>query len=198
MLMLVLFGCATSSERDEALELSGPIVLAASIGGPRTAPPKNVFPVLQVVPGTILGNPLDSPVIPIAPAGATEFRFSHADLEQSFSKEAMPQTPASLARGVTVLPQATRIARAGTFGNDQHGTFSGGAFVVGDSARPLVLIYVDRPSEILGSASAGGDTYRFDVSLQTSGFYWLTTTDGGDVVLADSVAGITYVLLRED
>jgi hypothetical protein len=83
----------------------------------------------------------------------TEFSLSYLHIEP---KEAR------LARLAPAVLQADGIDPIGT-----------AQWLDPSSARPLLLVYVDRPARITGQTLARGVTVRYDVSVEVPGYVWI-------------------------
>lgn len=48
-----------------------------------------------------------------------------------------------------------------------------------ESGKPLMLVYMDRPAQIQGSFSRGGETIRYDIRAALPGYVWIGTVQAG-------------------
>ena len=76
---------------------------------------------------------------------------------------------------LAIEPRETRLTRVGTFTMDAalQNRVGSTAFIDGETAEILVLIYVDRACTIVGRTRGAGHEYRYDASIPQPGFTWL-------------------------
>lgn len=84
-------------------------------------------------------------------------------------------------RFLKVAPAGTRLARLTPVALQRDGIEPVGTvdWVDARSRRPLMLVYVDRPSRVEGSLARGGETIRFDIRAVRPGYVWIGGTERG-------------------
>lgn len=98
---------------------------------------------------------------------------STTQIEQELSKLARPFDEQETA--ILVEPAATRVARLKTYViSEFDGEAVGTARWQASKHRSeLLLVYFDRPCQVLGSLFFAGQEHRFDVRVPEAGLYWL-------------------------
>ena len=76
---------------------------------------------------------------------------------------------------LAVKPRETKLARVGTFTMDAllQNRLGSTAFIDGETAEVLVLIYIDRACTIVGRTHGTEHEYRYDAVIPQPGFTWL-------------------------
>jgi hypothetical protein len=127
-----------------------------------------VFP---FIPGALYGSPQSKGAF-MATTDA-DLRFSLEIAAQSSQVDLAAAT--SKVAGVVVEPESTRFVRMGTFPFDaQSGEAIGGGGLVDPITREAVLlVYVDRPCTMRGTAKFGDATLEHDLRFSKVGFHWV-------------------------
>lgn len=85
-------------------------------------------------------------------------------------------------RFLRIVPQDARLARLAPAALQRNGIEPVGTveWLDGPSGRPLMLVYIDRPARIAGSATRSGETIRYDIRAAKPGYVWIGATQAGN------------------
>jgi hypothetical protein len=135
--------------------------------------------IFGAIPGTIFG----SPQAPYTTAEADTISGLAFNLDQlsDFRGQATALTPKAVSSGLVVTPANTRLLRVSTGFeiSDVREQRSFVGFADSDPKHTLILAYFDQPCRVTGTILTppriGEATkHRFDITIQKSGFHWLS------------------------
>jgi len=135
-----------------------------------------VFPYIV---GDLYGSPnTGSFVVPMSQSGKS-FTLDLNRSQQALESELGP-TEFSL-RFLKIAPADARFARLTPVALQRNGIEPVGTveWRDGQSGRPLMLVYIDRPARIEGSFTRGGETMRYDIRAALPGYVWIGTVQAG-------------------
>lgn len=150
---------------------------AVEVIGPRPAGYRLVFPYIV---GDLYGSPNTGDFVrPVsqAPGGFTlDLNRTQDALESELGR-----TDFSL-RFLKITPPEARIARLAPVALQRRGIDPVGTvdWLDGQSHRPLMLVYIDRPARIAGSLTRGGETIRYDIRASKPGYVWVAGIRAGE------------------
>ena len=78
-------------------------------------------------------------------------------------------------RFMKITPRDARLARLAPVALQRDGIEPVGTmdWLDAQSHKSLMLVYVDRPARIEGSAVRGGETFRYDIRIANPGYVWI-------------------------
>lgn len=171
-LLLSLPSCSRGPQHPEwvihsSLEVIGPV----PAGGYRL-----VFP---YVVGDFYGAPTTGDFVAPVSRSAGGFTLDLNRTQKALESELGP-TDFSL-HFLRIVPRETRLARLAPAALQRNGIEPVGAveWLDGRSGRPLMLVYIDRPARIAGSATRSGETIRYDISVAKPGYVWIGAIRAG-------------------
>ena len=85
-------------------------------------------------------------------------------------------------RSLHIVPADARFARLTPVALQRNGIEPIGSVEWRDaqSRRPLMLVYIDRPAQIEGAFTRGGETIRYDIRSGNSGYVWVGAKQAGE------------------
>ena len=131
--------------------------------------------VLPYISGGIFGNPNNTPVFRKRLSGDYSFSIHTDDFIRRVDRGASILEDFWYAKGLSMRPNTTKIARIGTFAyNTVTNTAAGsGSFMDKESQDNLILIYVDNKCQVSGSVTLHGKQYIHDIEFPSEGFHWI-------------------------
>lgn len=171
-LLLALSACSREPHHSDwvihsSLEVIGPL----PTGGYRL-----VFP---YVVGDFYGAPNTGNFVAPVSRSAGGFTLDLNRTQKALESELGP-TDFSL-RFLRIVPREARLARLAPAALQRNGIEPVGAVEWLDepSGRPLMLVYIDRPARIAGSATRNGETIRYDIRAAKPGYVWIGAIQAG-------------------
>ncbi|HUN71341.1 MAG TPA: hypothetical protein VMU52_03440 [Steroidobacteraceae bacterium] len=146
------------------------------IGAPPAGGYRLIFPYIV---GDFYGAPnTGSFVVPVSRT-AGGFTLDLNRTQDDLEKELGP-TDFEL-RFMRIKPRDARLARLTPIALQRDGIEAVGRmdWLDGQSRRPLMLVYVDRPARIEGSDTRDGKTIRYDIRVANPGYVWIGATGSG-------------------
>ncbi len=146
------------------------------IGPPPAGGYRLIFPYIV---GDLYGSPNTGAFV--APVSLTPSAFT-LDLNRSQDYLARSLAPTDFElRIMKITPRDARLARLTPVALQRDGIEPVGRMDWMDarSHRVLMLVYVDRPARIEGSASRDGNTIRYDIRVANPGYVWIGATPRG-------------------
>lgn len=134
-------------------------------------PRRAVRLVFPFIPGALYGSPQRVGAFMTTTDADLRFRL---EVSAQSSQVDLAATSSSVA-GVEVEPSTARFVRIGTFPFDAESgePIGGGGWVDPITREAVLLVYVDRPCTIRGSARFGDMTLEHDLSFSRVGFHWV-------------------------
>ena len=163
--LLVLSGCGGPHHPGWVIHSSVQVVGPLPASGYRL-----VFPYIT---GDLYGSPnTGSFVVPVSQS-ADGFTLDLNRTQPALDSELGP-ADFSL-RFLKIVPADARFARLTPVALERNGIEPVGSVEWRDglSRRPLMLVYIDRPAQIQGSFTRGGETVRYDIRSGNSGYVWV-------------------------
>lgn len=147
-----------------------------TIGSPPAAGYRLVFPYIV---GDFYGSPDTGDFVAPVSRAPGAFTLDLNRTQKELESELGP-TDFSL-RFLEILPHDARLARLAPAALQRNGIEPVGAVEWLDAGthRPVMLVYFDRPAQIEGSLTRGGETIRYDVHAAKAGYVWIGETHPG-------------------
>ena len=165
-LLAVLSGCSRPHHPGWVIHSS------VEVRGPRpdAAGYRLIFPYIV---GDLYGSPNTGSFVAPVSQSPGDFTLDLNRTQQALESELGP-TEFSL-RFLRITPAEARFARLTPVALERNGIEPIGPAEWRDaqSGRPLMLVYIDRPAQILGSFSRGGKTIRYDIRAALPGYVWI-------------------------
>jgi hypothetical protein len=154
------------------------------------------------IPGAIFGSP-EPPYTTAEADTISGLAFNLAQLTD-IRGQAAALTPKAVASGLVVSPANTRLLRVATGFKisdvREQRPFVG--FADSDPKHTLILAYFDRPCRVTGtivtpSRIGEATKHRFDITIQKSGFHWLSISskDANDLAVIRQASGSVKPIL---
>ena len=185
---LVLDGCSKPPPPNPDWILRGQLIFVSDdLVGERPALPREAFRLfLPYIAGDLYGSPTTGDFIN-ATIGS-DYRFE-IDLNRSHPALLASLQPTELSVSyLHVEPAAARLARLAPLVLQADGIEPVGraSWMDGDSRRPLLLLFLDRPANITGQTTVAGRPLRYAIEATSPGYVWvvLQTRTDGDVYVA--------------
>jgi hypothetical protein len=118
----------------------------------------------------------------VAPVGSTPGGFT-LDLNRAQAALEKELGPVDFTlQFLRIVPHDTRIARLAPAALERNGIDPVGRveWLDAQSHEPLMLVYVDRPARIAGSATRGGETVRYDIRANKADYVWIGAVQSGE------------------
>lgn len=171
--LVALAGCTRGPHHPEwvihsSVEVAGP----RPVGGYRL-----IFPYIV---GDFYGSPNTGAFVTPVSRTAGSFTLDLNRTQGALESELAP-TDFSL-RFLKIAPADARLARLTPGALQRDGIESVGTveWLDAQSRKPLMLVYVDRPAQITGSFTRGGETIRYDIHVAGPGYIWIAGTRDGE------------------
>lgn len=135
-----------------------------------------VFPYIV---GDFYGPPDTGNFVAPVSQSTADFTLDLNRTEKSLESELGP-TDFSL-RFMKIAPRDARLARLIPLALQREGIDAVGSveWLDAQSRRPVMLVYVDRPAQITGSVTRGGETLRYDIRVAKAGYVWIGAVQAG-------------------
>lgn len=140
--------------------------------------PKDIVLAFPYVSGGIFGKP-NSPKLSVEKLDKSKrFFLQLSDKADQIESNATALKQEWIQLGLKAEPKETLVARLGTlpYGEKDKLLLGAGGFINPESRKSLVLVYVDRESEISGKIQLNGEYYSHDLNFPAKGFYWVEIT----------------------
>lgn len=159
--------CSGPHHPDWVIHSSVEVVGSLPAGGYRL-----VFPYIA---GDLYGSPNTGSFVAAVDQSPGGFTLDLNRTQQALETELGP-AEFSL-RFLKILPADARFARLTPVALERNGIEPVGPveWLDARSRKPLMLIYIDRPAQIEGSFTRGGETIRYDIRALSPGYVWIGT-----------------------
>lgn len=140
--------------------------------------PKDIVLAFPYVSGGLLGSP-NSPKLSVEKRDKSKrffLQLSNKAAQIESNATALKQEWIQL--GLKAEPKETVVAKLGVlpYGEKDKLLLGSGGFIDPKSRNSLMLVYVDRESEISGNIQFNGEYFSHDLSFPDKGFYWVEIT----------------------
>lgn len=196
----LITGCGRSSGSRDAhpdwVIRSRVVFVAADRRTPRVSPPLESFRVwFPYVIGDLYGAPGTGDFI--RPVIRSDYSFE-IDLNPTEPDLRMSLEPTELSLSfLQIVPREARIARLAPAVLQARGIDPLGVtdWIDADTGERLMLIYADRPAQIVGRTASQGHLVQYDVRIESAGYAWVRSRAAEGATLYSVVAAPRHVWL---
>ena len=135
-----------------------------------------------LIAGSIFGSASTGDILVEQARPGALIELSVERLRNAGARWASPVEPHVSDAGLVVQPKGARFARIGTFVADSrmNKTVGYGSFIDPRTRNVLILVYFDEPVRISGLLRVGTLEAEHNISIHSSGLYWIRTKELGN------------------